>query len=135
MKPLRHLRKGPPKRGFAILEALVGVLVISFAILGLVGLQASMTRAQTASQFRAQAATLAADLIGAMWADRPNLANYDDTKCDSYSRCKEWVDKVGAMLPGGTPTISVNSGAVTITIAWTAPGESRSNYVTMTSVQ
>jgi type IV pilus assembly protein PilV len=122
-------------RGFALLEALVGMLIFSFAVLGLVGLQASMTRAQTMSQFHAQASELAADLIGRMWSDVPNVAQYDSSNCASYNPCSSWQSKVATTLPGGTPNVSVLQGTVTITLTWTPPGEtSSSQYVTATAV-
>lgn len=124
-----------PRHGFALLEALVGLLIFSFAILGLVGLQGSMTRAQSTSQYRATSASLASDLIGQMWSDTAHLSNYADANCASYDRCKSWADKVAAELPSGAPSVAINGGAVTITVAWTVPGESApSQYVTATSI-
>ncbi len=62
-----------------LLEALVALLIFSIGVLGIVGLQASMTKAQTGSKFRADAAFLAQRLIGSMWSDRSGLNNYDTT--------------------------------------------------------
>lgn len=121
--------------GFALLEALVGILIFSFGVLGLVGLQASMTRAQTQTQFHAQASALAADLIGRMWADMPNVAQYDSGSCASYNPCASWSSKVATTLPGGTPNVSVVQGTVSITLNWTPPGESSpSQFVTATAI-
>jgi len=122
--------------GFALLEALVGLLIFSIGILGLVGIQASMTRAQTSSKFRADAASLAGELIGAMWADMPNVNQYDDATCASYGRCKDWSDKVAASLPSGTPTVTVAAGIVSVTISWTMPNEGVVNrYRTATAIR
>jgi type IV pilus assembly protein PilV len=123
-------------RGFAMLEALVGLLIFSFGILGLVGLHGSMTKAQTMSRFRADAAALAGDLVGTMWGDLPRVAQYDTGSCDAHPPCKAWADKVASALPGGTPNIVVNGGLVTITISWTVPGEGVPNrYVTATAIR
>ena len=122
-------------RGFALLEALVGLLIFSFGILGLVGLQASMTKAQSSSRYRSDAAALAADLTGTMWADIPHLAQYDTARCSGHPPCKAWAGKVAAMLPHGAPEVAVNNGLVTITVSWTPPGEATANrYVTATAV-
>ncbi len=119
-----------------MLEALVGLLVFSFGVLGLVGLHGAMTKAQTMSRFRADAVTLAGDLVGTMWADMPRVAMYDSATCEAHAPCKNWSDKVAAVLPGGQPTIVVNNGLVTITIAWTMPGEAVPNsYVTTTVIR
>ncbi|HEX6706287.1 MAG TPA: pilus assembly protein PilV [Albitalea sp.] len=121
--------------GFALIEALVGLLIFSIGILGLVGVQVSMTKAQTLSKFRADAAALAGELVGAMWADLPNVGLYADASCASHPRCKRWSDKVAATLPGGTPVVAVAGGTVTITITWTAPNEAPARYVTATAIR
>lgn len=117
-----------------MLEALVGLLIFSFGILGLVGLQGSMTRAQTTSQFRAQSAALASDLIGVMWGDTPHLSQYASASCAAYDPCKAWKGKVAAVLPAGTSNVAINGSLITVSISWTAPGESTSTYVTATSI-
>ena len=82
MRPSRPLRSR--QRGAALVEAMIGILIFAFGIIGLVGLQVAMTRAQGAAKVRADASYLASQVIGTMWADRPNLAEYDKAKCDGY---------------------------------------------------
>lgn len=121
--------------GFAMLEALVGLLIFSFGILGVIGLQASMTKAQTHSRFRAGAAALAGDLVGTLWADAAHLSSYDSGNCDAYTPCRSWASKVAGALPGGAPQVVVNGTQVTITVSWTVPGEADpSHYVTSTAI-
>lgn len=136
MDKQRHIPKlRRAAAGFAMLEALVGLLIFSFGILGIVGLQASMTKAQTQSNFRATAAALAGDLLGSMWVDAPNIAQYDSRNCDSYEACRTWAGKVSADLPNGAPTIAVNGTQVTVTLTWAVPGEAApSRYVTTTAI-
>lgn len=120
-----------------LLEALVGLLIFAFGVLGIVGLQAAMTQAQTAAKFRADAAYLASEARGAMWVDMTNLMNYDTTaSCASHPRCKAWTDKVAATLPSGAADIEVTAaGLVTITITWTAPNEGTHTYRTATAIR
>jgi type IV pilus assembly protein PilV len=122
--------------GFVLLEALVGILIFAFGVLGLVGLQASMTKAQTAAKFRGDASYLASEVMGSMWADIPNLANYDTAaNCATHARCKAWTDKVAVVLPGGTAVILIKpAGVVEITITWSAPNEGTHTFVTATSI-
>lgn len=126
-------------RGAALIEALVGILIFSIGILGLVGLQAAMTRAQGAAKFRADAAYLSSEIIGAMWVDRPNLASYATTPATActYQRCADWVNKVSTGLPQGrvalTPTAS--TGAVSLTMTWTSSNEGTRTYALSTSIQ
>jgi len=137
-KPIPLSRRAAPRGagGFAMLEALVGILIFSIGILGLVGVQVSMTKAQTVAKFRADAAELASELVGAMWSDLPRIPNYDSTSCRGYAPCKAWSDKVAAKLPQGTPTVAVNNGIVTITITWIMPNEAvPARFVTATAIR
>lgn len=137
---VRHVRCAPRQalqtRGIALIEVLVALLIFMLGVLGLVGLQASMTRAQTDSKVRADATYLASELNGRMWSDLANLASYDGTGCASQARCSEWQRKVSSSLPGGTGAVTVNasSGDVAVTISWTMPNGETHQYVTHTTV-
>lgn len=132
-------RRHPRLRGIALIEALVGIMIFAFGVLGLVGLQASMTRAQTASKFRADASNLANELVGLMWSDAPaNQLRYASAACPSYPRCQEWLDKVGKLLPAGASTVKVTlvSPATAtsqiyeaeVSVSWAQPGEQGTSY-------
>lgn len=123
-------------RGVALIEVLVAMLIFILGIIGLVGLQGAMTRAQTESKFRADAALLASDLVGRMWSDLTNMATYSGSGCASQARCAEWQSKVATTLPGGTGVIAVDAptGDVSITLTWTMPGGQSHKYVTNTTV-
>lgn len=126
------------RRGIALIEVLVALLIFMLGVLGLVGLQSAMTRAQTESKFRSDAAFLAAEVVGRMWADVANLASYGGTACESLARCKEWQDKVGTTLPQGSGTVTLGTGDAasdaTVTISWTPPGGEARKYVTSTAI-
>jgi type IV pilus assembly protein PilV len=133
------LHKRRSVRGAALIEALVGILILSFGILGLVGLQAGMTRAQSVVKHRGDAAYLAAEVVGMMWLDKPNLANYattPGTAC-TYQRCADWVGKVSTALPQGQSEIAVTpaNGLVSLTLTWSAASEGTHTYVISTVVQ
>jgi type IV pilus assembly protein PilV len=122
------------QQGGTLVEVLVALLLCAFGILGVVGLQASMTRAQTASTFRAEAAFLAQELIGTMWSDRPNLAGYDTSACSAA--CKDWMSRLAARLPAGDATVGIDAGTgtVTIEIRWTPSGGATNRFATATVV-
>ena len=121
-------------RGFVLIEALVAMLIFAFGVLGIVGLQAAMTKAQTSSKFRADAAFLAQQLVGTMWSDTPHLTSYATASCASYARCDQWADKVAAELPSGTAAITVNGAAVQIAVSWTPPNEETHTYTTTAAI-
>lgn len=65
------------ERGVALLEALIAMLIFSMGILALMGLQAVSIKQTADAKYRADAAFLANQIIGEMWADNPaNLASY-----------------------------------------------------------
>ncbi len=130
-------RAGPrgASRGFMLLEVLVALLIFSIGVLGLVGLQAAMTKAQTGSKFRADAAFLAQRLIGTMWSDVSHFSSYNGAGCAGYPRCSEWASEVAAALPGGTAAVDASAApTVTITITWTPPNEELRTYTTTSAV-
>ncbi len=69
------------QNGSFLLEALIGILIFSFGILGIVGLQAQSLRNTGDSEYRAEATYLANSLISKMWADDQSTlqAKYDST--------------------------------------------------------
>lgn len=136
-------------RGFMLLEVLVAMLIFSIGVLGIVGLQASMTKAQTGSKFRADASFLAQRVIASMWTDRSTLTNYATANCSTHARCNEWVSEVARALPNGAATIGVTAlttadavdalgnvvaANVTVTITWTPPNEEQHRFTTTSSV-
>lgn len=121
------------QRGIALIEAMVGIMIFAFGVLGLVGLQASMTKAQTASKLRADASNLANELVGRMWGDASaNLPKYASSGCASYANCSDWLGKLQTTLPQGSAQVTVQlvSGAgtppiyeATVQVSWSQPGE------------
>jgi len=121
--------------GVVLIEVLVAMLIFMFGILGLVGLQASVTRAQTDSKVRADAAYLAGDMVGRLWSDRKHLSSYDSANCSSTQFCKDWQAKVASSLPNGATVVTVAaSGNVTISISWTGPDGQTHQYITNTTI-
>ncbi len=123
--------------GVALIEALIAILIFAIGVLGLVGLQASMTRAQSAGKFRADASSLASEVIGLMWIDsNVNLPKYATASCAGYPRCLDWKNKVASALPAGSATVTADnaSGAVSVTLTWTMPNEGTHSYATSTTV-
>ena len=115
-------------RGALLIEVLVAILVFTFGILGMVMLQGTAVQQAADAQYRAEAAQLADDLVGRMWAgDRSTAflqAQYDkcnDASCAGYA---DWSLQVRQRLPGVTdgvtaPEVGVdNDGRVNITVYW-----------------
>ncbi|HKE39477.1 MAG TPA: hypothetical protein VKG21_06545 [Casimicrobiaceae bacterium] len=147
MKTSKHLRKC--QSGAYLLEALIGILVFSFGILGIVGLQAQAIRFTNDSEFRAEAVYLANALISKMWTDdRTQLkAKYDSTvggpeyvnfqnQVKNAFKGADVLDPVVLVDdPALPPAPSKTSSVVQVQISWRLPGEPASaaynhNYTT-----
>lgn len=116
------------QHGVILLEALIGILIFSIGILGLMGLQAASIKSTTEARYRSEAGYLASQIVGRMWADRSNLANYAlaaGTTCNiaTTTALMQWLCQVETTLPGVTaaanrPTIIVAADTVTVTLMW-----------------
>ena len=125
-----------PSRGFLLLEVLVALLIFAFGVLGIVGLQAAMIKAQSGAKYRGDAAFLAQELVGNMWADIPGLPQYTTASCPARGQCNAIKQKIAAQLPNGTLDIVQDSpGLFVITIGWTPPGDSSHTFMTATAVR
>ena len=113
--------------GVALLEALVGILIFSIGILALMGLQAQSIRNTVEAKYRNEAAYLANQIIGQMWVDRANLADYDTTAGASQQMIN-WRTQVASVLPSvvpagaNSPEIEVVGNQVTVRVFWQMPG-------------
>jgi type IV pilus assembly protein PilV len=143
-----HLRHS--QTGAYLLEALIGILIFSFGILGIVGLQAQAIRVTNDAEMRAEAIYLANSLISQMWTDNPTPAHlkatYDSTVAGlGYTT---FAGIVQTRFAGGyvrPPVVMVNdplllvdapsktSSVVQVQVFWRAPGEGAAlehNYTT-----
>jgi type IV pilus assembly protein PilV len=142
LKPqIRHAQ-----RGAFLLESLIGILIFSLGVLGIVGLQAQAIRFTNDAEYRAEAVYLANSLISQMWADdRATLKiNYDSVVGGpKYVAFKADVvnGMPGAVFPGDPvvkvdtadlpPAVTKTSSVVQVQISWRLPGDTTvHNYVT-----
>ena len=140
------------QKGSVLLEAFIAIVIFSIGILGLMGMQAAAIKNSSEAKNRAEAAYLANQIIGQMWADNPaNLASYAHNAAagpacnsggggSSNTNVTAWLGSastpgtVAGNLPGATAArqqISIGANnVVTVTVCWQSPGESvPHNYV------
>jgi type IV pilus assembly protein PilV len=132
------------QHGSFMLEALIAILIISFGILGMVGLQAQSMRQVNDAQFRAEAAYYASSVAAQMWAyDPTSVETYFSSSGAGFMNFASQVTASVSGLPGAAanpPTITFNDAAIvnsnkgrvaTISINWQYPGETTvHNYST-----
>lgn len=127
LRRLHRPSRRSASRGVVLIEALVGIMIFTIGVLGLVGLQAAMIKTQTQANYRAEASQLAEELVNRMWIDTANLASYaDTTRCKALDACNQWLARVTDRMPGGiAPSITTTAdGRTDIVISWISPGES-----------
>ncbi|WP_271464063.1 type IV pilus modification protein PilV [Acidovorax sp. NCPPB 4044] len=121
--PPRTLRSGASgkARGFSLIEVLVAIVVLSFGMLGVVGLQAYAIQANRDARLQAQAANLARELaemirgnkaVGAKTAtsDNPYLVNLSGTMATAPT---EYCLSVSNATNGCTSAAAVASAEMT----------------------
>lgn len=125
-----------------LIEVLVSMLLLAFALLALVSSKASAIKNAGDAQLRTEASYLANQIIGQMWVDRANLGSYPHNAttggactftggASTYAAVTSWEGASGTQgtvlgtLPNARTQILANggSGAVTVTVCWRAPQE------------
>lgn len=132
---MRHSKK---QEGVMLLEAMIAILIFSFGILAIIGLQAAAIKNAGDAKFRTDASMLANKLLGQMWADDRTpanvVANYQSPGGAKYSAWQTEVASSG--LPDVKSKVDValtniivggvavsTSSFVTVEITWQAPSE------------
>lgn len=144
MSPSCPGRRPRPARGAGLVEQLVALLVFSVGVLGLVGLQAAATRAQTGGKLRGDAAALAGELSGQLWAvAAAQRASYNTAGggCAATPGCAAWLAKVQAALPAASASVEVErepdtqADQLRVELAWTPPGEGVHRHRQLTALR
>lgn len=116
--------------GASMLELLVSLLIFSFGMLGLAGLQIRSLSMSQSSLYRSQATALTDDILDRMRADRDNaLAGNWNTALTTASGSvsgtalfntdmKDWKATVESQLPDGKASVNMGSGTVTVVLQW-----------------
>jgi type IV pilus assembly protein PilV len=108
----RHLPGLRPQRGVALIEALVSILIFSFGVLGLVGLEASAINFSVDAQDRNRAAMFASDIASSMWLANSVSYTTNPLLTPQYAAWQTSIaDPTHTGLPSGTLNITVSTGA------------------------
>jgi type IV pilus assembly protein PilV len=117
------------QRGMSLIEVLVVIVLFSFGLLGMVGLQARATQNSVGAEDSNRAALLANELAAQMWTS--------NTVVLPAATIADWNTRVADAkvqgLPNGVGAVVVAANVARITITWRPPhlpaGQTR-RYVT-----
>lgn len=151
MTPYKQTPPTQGQSGFALLEALISVLIFSFGILGIMGMQAVAINDVRDAKYRSDATFLADQIFGYMWTDWANMNAYalnaGGSNCvfsggtaasgQTATNISDWQSQAAALLPKSTSaqqriTVDTTTQVVTVTICWKASQDAayRSHSVT-----
>lgn len=120
---MTHLEINNPKSqsGFLLLEVLIAILVFSFGVLAIAGLQATMVKNTTDGQYRAIASEVAEQRIADQWSNPAGSIVEADTD-------------ISAILPAGTRTVVQVGSRYQVTVTWQQPGGELHQFTTVAYV-
>lgn len=122
--------------GIVLLEVLISMLLFSFGVLGMVGLQIVATQNSVNSQDRAIASILANDMVALMWIKKSDSINKPTITNDITL----WKSKVeNSSLSNALGEVTQVGDVITVTISWKAPtktsSDNRNKYETNVVIQ
>ncbi len=123
------------QKGILLIEVLLSILIFSFGILGLVGLQAVSIQNSANAEARNTASALANDIVSQMWVRQTSATSDAGLSADIAS----WKTRVSSStLPNASGDVSVSNNLATITITWKAPSkkstDNSNRYVTQVMI-
>ncbi|MDN8614260.1 type IV pilus modification protein PilV [Variovorax ginsengisoli] len=107
------------QNGVALLEVLVAILLFSFGILGLIGLQARAISYSTDAEDRNRAAMLANEIATTMWLN--NSLSVPEATLATWQL--KVANATGSGLTGGVGTVTADATdhSANVLITWRAP--------------
>jgi type IV pilus assembly protein PilV len=98
MRTPRHQALGYGERGVTMLEVLITIIILSFGLLGLAGLQARVHLAEIEAYQRGQAVVLLQDMVDRLNANRQNSMSYANAAVGTGNTIMNCAALTGANL-------------------------------------
>jgi len=122
------------EKGFTLLEVLISLVILSFGLLGMAGLQGASLKNNMIAYHRSQATILGFEVLESMRANRDAVDSYEIAVAVggnlpaagttiAADDLEDWFDRIRNRLPNGGATITNSAGNIwTVTIVWQARG-------------
>lgn len=138
----RQLNSVKTQSGVLLIEVMIAILIFSFGLLGLAGLQANATQNSTNAEERIRASLLANDMVSMLWV-KQSVNNTNTTAAISTAAAADitaWQTQVAASgLPNAAGTVAFAGNLATVTITWKSPSkkaaDNSNQYVTSIAVK
>lgn len=120
-RPILSVKSKQAQQGAVLLEALIAILIFSFGLLAISGLQGAMMKNTADATFRSEAAYVVQQQLGAMLSNPIGLGGNNAMPVSN--------------LPGGLLTTRLLSdGRFQFLVTWQVPGEPVRSYEAVTSI-
>jgi len=106
------------RRGFSLIEVLIVIVLFSFGLLGLVGLQARAIQVSVNAEDSQRAALLANEAASLMWGN--SSITIDSATLIAWQT--RVANSAATGLPNGLGTVVVTGNVARITVSWRPPG-------------
>jgi type IV pilus assembly protein PilV len=131
--PLRRHSKKPAarQRGFALMESLISILIFSFGVLGLLGLEARAINFSVDAEDRNRAALLASEVASTMWLT--GTVALPAATLNAFNVSANTATNPATGLLNGVVVIAPVAGSVNsadITISWNEPSRADGDVLT-----
>ena len=134
MKILLHSRRKRHAHGLSLIEVLVGVLLISFGLLGLISLLGRSVQFSVVSEDSLRATLLANEMAATIVSQQASTAGAIALDAATLTAWQTAVaNPSGKGLPNGVGAVTVSGRTAQISVQWRAPSAAASavnNYAT-----
>lgn len=119
------------QKGMVLLEGLIAILIFSIGILGAVGLQATMIKANADAKYRVEAGLIVEQRISNMWVDQLGLANYSELAPGTdISAASGLPNGRRITIRGDVPNCAGDLSCFVVSVTWQQPGDNAMHNVT-----